>query len=252
MKTLFLLLVLAMSTCCFSQSLTASSLQAMCPGAMLYSTEQQSDLSSLLPPYNSLLYAKSFQCVVPVACSLCKVTLGFFENRIDSTLIGPKQRLFTVTLNGGVSDALDLFTLAGPQVPYLRTWIVLVYDGKLRLSFAATALNALISTVAAEDALVPGIQGPPGPTGPISVVLASPCSGTAICIFVDHEAPAGAIDGANTMFMLAVLPVLGSEHVYVNGLLQTPPEDYAIAGPFITFTQAPAMGSMVVVAYRAD
>lgn len=161
MKTIYLLIMLALSSiCCWSQSLTASSLTAMCPGAVLYSAAQQADLANLSPPYNSLLYAPTFPCNIPVTCTLCKVTLGFFENRMPPT-IGPKQRLFTVMFNGQVSDSLDLFSLVGSQKPYTRTWTVPVYDGFLHLSLRAQLLNALLSTVTVSDANTGGITGGP-------------------------------------------------------------------------------------------
>lgn len=145
-----LLLLFLCSVGLWGQAYDAPALAPFCNGIQ-YGAAQQADLAAVAPPYNTLVYAKSFTCIIPVSCSLCKVTLGFFENRLPP-LTGPKQRLFTVSFNGNTSDVLDLFTLAGAQTPYTRTWTVPVYDGKLRLVFSASVLNALVSTVTVSDA----------------------------------------------------------------------------------------------------
>ena len=54
--------------------------------------------------------------------------------------------------------------------------------------------------------------------------------------FVDKEIPSGSINGSNTAFTLANTPVVGSEHVYLNGVLQESGagNDYTISGTAIT------------------
>ena len=63
--------------------------------------------------------------------------------------------------------------------------------------------------------------------------------------FVSHEIPAGTVDGTNVVFTLAFTPVLGTEHVYKNGLLliSGAGNDYTMAGATITFAMAPKAGS---------
>ena len=70
--------------------------------------------------------------------------------------------------------------------------------------------------------------------------------------FVDRETPSGTIDGANTTFTLANTPVAGSEHVYLNGLLQEDGagNDYTISGDTITYLSAPQSGDTLRVSYR--
>ncbi len=70
--------------------------------------------------------------------------------------------------------------------------------------------------------------------------------------FVDKEIPAGAINGANTAFTLANSPVAGSEHVYLNGILQESGagNDYTISGANITMLTAPLTGEKLRVSYR--
>jgi hypothetical protein len=70
--------------------------------------------------------------------------------------------------------------------------------------------------------------------------------------FVDRETPSGSVNGSNTAFTLANTPVSGSEHVYLNGLLQEPGagNDYTISGSTITYLTAPQTGDKIRVSYR--
>lgn len=68
-----------------------------------------------------------------------------------------------------------------------------------------------------------------------------------------HETPVGLVDGFNADFVLAHLPLAGTEKVTRNGLLQEPGYDYTLAGSTITFTAPPLVGSRILVTYyRAD
>lgn len=70
--------------------------------------------------------------------------------------------------------------------------------------------------------------------------------------FVDREVVAFDFDGVDTTGVLANTPVVGSEHVYLNGILQEDggSADYTISGATITFNSAPLAGDFVVVSYR--
>lgn len=70
--------------------------------------------------------------------------------------------------------------------------------------------------------------------------------------FVDKEVPTGAINGANTSYTLANTPIAGSEHVYLNGVLQESGagNDYTISGANITMLTAPLTGEKIRVTYR--
>jgi hypothetical protein len=69
--------------------------------------------------------------------------------------------------------------------------------------------------------------------------------------FVTRETPTGSINGTNTSFVLANTPVVGSEEVYLNGILQEPGagNDYTISGSAITYLTAPVTGDKVRVSY---
>lgn len=64
--------------------------------------------------------------------------------------------------------------------------------------------------------------------------------------------PIGAVDGSNKVFILSLLPDPGSEHIYVNGLLQFIVLNYDISGQILTFSVAPPAGSKLKILYRKD
>lgn len=70
--------------------------------------------------------------------------------------------------------------------------------------------------------------------------------------FVDKEIPSGSINGSNTAFSLANTPTSGSEHLYLNGVLQESgaSNDYTISGSSITMLTAPLTGEKLRVSYR--
>jgi len=73
---------------------------------------------------------------------------------------------------------------------------------------------------------------------------------TIVRLFADKEQPYGAVDGTNISFALAHEPILGSEHVYLNGILQeSSGEDYSMNANVISFTTAPESGSRLRCTY---
>lgn len=70
--------------------------------------------------------------------------------------------------------------------------------------------------------------------------------------FVDKETPSGTINGSNVTFTLANSPVAGSEHIYLNGILQEvgAGNDYTISGLTITYLTAPLTGEKLKATYR--
>lgn len=88
--------------------------------------------------------------------------------------------------------------------------------------------------------------------GSISIAVNS-ATFIAAANYVVRESPTGTINGVNTIFTLAATPVAGSEHVYVNGILQNSGSgnDYTISGATITFLAGaiPQTGDVVRVSY---
>jgi hypothetical protein len=68
---------------------------------------------------------------------------------------------------------------------------------------------------------------------------------------VTRETPSGAVDGSNQAYTLAHSIVLGSEQVFLNGLLQEPGvgNDYTIASNVITMNAAPITNDRIRVTY---
>lgn len=56
-------------------------------------------------------------------------------------------------------------------------------------------------------------------------------------LFSNKEIPVGDIDGKNTTYTLSSEPILGSDHIYLNGvLIEDKDNDYSISGSLITFS----------------
>jgi len=68
---------------------------------------------------------------------------------------------------------------------------------------------------------------------------------------VSKEVPSGTKNGSNTAFVLSYVPTLGSEQVYLNGVLQNSGagNDYTILYDTITFTVAPVSTDVILVTY---
>lgn len=71
---------------------------------------------------------------------------------------------------------------------------------------------------------------------------------------VVREKPSGAVDGINKIYTLANIPLVDSEQVFLNGILQESggTGDYTIAGNSISFNTAPESGWSVFVNYATE
>jgi fiber protein len=70
--------------------------------------------------------------------------------------------------------------------------------------------------------------------------------------FVTRETPSGTMNGANTTFTLTYTPIVNTEQVFLNGLLQEPGagNDYTISGGIITMLTAPQGTDRLRVSYQ--
>jgi hypothetical protein len=75
-------------------------------------------------------------------------------------------------------------------------------------------------------------------------------AGGAAADFVDEEVPSGTINSANTIFILANTPIVGSVKVFLNGIRMKATVDYNISGATITFVTAPTTGDSLLSDYR--
>ena len=70
-------------------------------------------------------------------------------------------------------------------------------------------------------------------------------------IHIDKELPDESLDGVNATFLLNNNPIPGSEHVYLNGLLQDEVDDYSINYNTILFNEPPLSGMKIRCSYRS-
>lgn len=75
-----------------------------------------------------------------------------------------------------------------------------------------------------------------------------------IAKYIARETPTGAVNGSNVTFTLANTPVVGSEQVFLNGILQEPGSgnDYTISGATISYENAPVTGDRLRVTYLSQ
>lgn len=91
-------------------------------------------------------------------------------------------------------------------------------------------------------------------SGSITLAVTTGASGVVLASnFVVRETPTGTVNGTNATFTLAFTPLSGTEHVFVNGVLQNPGtgNDYTISGATITFLTGaiPQTNDVVRVSY---
>lgn len=141
-----------------------------------------------------------------------------------------------------------------------QTCRVLNYDGDS--DFFDGHDNMMIVAVSYEGTLVRiDLEEESGSFGPelqklveetaASAAGAASSGGGSSVTYADREVPTGSINGSNTNFTLAHTPDSGSEHVYLNGVLQNGSgNDYTLVGTTITFVSAPPSGSTLLVSYR--
>jgi len=76
-------------------------------------------------------------------------------------------------------------------------------------------------------------------------------AGATVASPIRNEVPTGTINGSNAVFNIANIPSGNTQEVYLNGVRQRPGGgfDYTISGTTITFTEAPPVGSHILVDY---
>jgi len=130
---------------------------------------------------------------------------------------------------------------------------VLTNNGSGTLTWGAAPLSTSLTSAHIFVGNASNVATDTALSGDVSITntgVTSIASGLAAHI-VTREVPSGTIDGTNTVFTLANTPVVGTECVFENGLLQQSGvgNDYTISGATITFTTAPDAGSRLLVNY---
>lgn len=140
-----------------------------------------------------------------------------------------------------LADNIQAWEMTGPAIQYPDWFEVPVrfinFSGPGVFAHNQKIAVMIVAEGAPGPVGPPGEQGPPGPPGPGAV-------------WVVREIPTGIIDGINATFTLINLPIVGSEQVFLNGLLQDSRSvDYGISGNVITFIMPPYAGDRVLVTY---
>ena len=140
--------------------------------------------------------------------------------------------IYTVNASGAPTRAADMDTWA--EVP--GAWVTVQVG-------TTNADTVWLSTADAGGTL-----------GTTAITFINPigAAGLSSSNFVDKEIPSGSINGSNVTFTIANTPTAGSEHVYLNGVLQESGagNDYTITGAVITYLTAPLTGEKLRVSYR--
>jgi hypothetical protein len=66
--------------------------------------------------------------------------------------------------------------------------------------------------------------------------------------FIFNEVPSGTVDGVNTVFLLAQVPISGAITLSVNGAVQDP-ATFSLSSNEITFGTAPPSGAIILATY---
>jgi hypothetical protein len=171
------------------------------------------------------------------------VTVNMNGGSLLQTMAASSFAVFTLLNNGTAAGTWDAAYSSGGGSGTVTTVSVVSANG-----FAGTVANAGTTPAITLSTSVTGIVKGNG------TILAAAVAGTdymAPADFVIRETPAGSINGVNTAFTLANTPLVGTEQIFLNGLLLEPGagNDYTISGTAITMLQIPATGDRLKACY---
>ena len=176
-----------------------------------------------------------------------------------------------VTLANPATAIFDGVTLVSGELLLLKNQTATAENGLYTFNGSASALTRVASmdiwlevsgaTIVVEEGTVnadtmwlctANTGGTLGTTPIAFTQIPTNSGGLTAANFVDKEIPSGSINGANVTFTLANTPIAGSEHIYLNGVLQESGSgnDYTITGATITYLSAPLTGEKLRASYR--
>lgn len=163
------------------------------------------------------------------------------EGSVNLYFTAARAQAAVTTITGNAGTATKLATA--------RT-ISLSGDASGSTSFDGSA-NVSIATTLANSGVVAGTYNSVTVNAKGIVTAASNVAAMSAANFVTRETPTGAVNGTNVTFTLANAPVVGTEHVYINGLLMEPGagNDYTISGSTITTLFTLQTGDKIRVSY---
>jgi hypothetical protein len=196
----------------------------------------------VLPDATTLVIGQQY---VIINRSSGNVTVNANGGGLIQTMVGGSFLTVTVTAVGTAAGTWDAAYTAAGGSGSVTTVSVATANG-----FQGTVANASTTpAITMQTSLAAGIIRSNG-----SNALALATAGTdylAPSNVVTRETPGGTVNGSTTAFTLANTPIAGTEHVYLNGILQEPGagNDYTISGVTITYLTAPLTGDKLRVSY---
>jgi hypothetical protein len=172
------------------------------------------------------------------------VTVNMNGGSLLQTLAASSFAIFTLINNGTAPGVWDAIYSSGGGSGTVTTVSVVSANG-----LAGTVANAGTTPAITLSTSVTGMLKGNG------TAISAAVAGTdymAASDFVTRETPGGLMNGANTTFTLANTPILNTESVFLNGLLQEPGagNDYTISGATITMLAAPQSTDRLRVNYQ--
>ncbi len=82
---------------------------------------------------------------------------------------------------------------------------------------------------------------------PITIV--NNYGGTSNQVFITNEILTGVSDSLNKIFFILTSPIVNTEMIFINGVLQVRGSDYQINGNQLTFTLAPYSTDVLTTSY---
>lgn len=177
--------------------------------------------------------------------STASVTVNANGGGLIQTMAANSQTVVTAVTTGVAAGTWDsAYSAVAGGVGTVTTVSVATANG-----FAGTVATASSTPVITVSTSITGLLKGNG------TAVSAAVAGTDYLVttnFVDKEIPTGLINSSNTTYTLANTPVAGSEHVYLNGILQESGagNDYTIATATITYLTAPVTGDKIRVTYR--
>jgi hypothetical protein len=171
------------------------------------------------------------------------VTVNMNGGGLLQTLAASSFAIFTLMNNGTAAGTWDAIYSSGGGSGTVTTVSVVSANG-----LAGTVANAGTTPAITLSTTVTGVLKGNG-TAISAAVAGTDYMGPAD--FVVRETPTGLVNGANTTFTLANTPLVNTEQVFLNGILQEPGagNDYTISGLTITYLAAPVTGDRLRVSY---
>jgi hypothetical protein len=165
------------------------------------------------------------------------------NNQLTIIPAGGRQ-LYQLSNNSTSSGIWNVYTLAPENVswgsnelelPFLSASQLVATDGDRKIQTLSTGEYPSLEEISYVKGVTSSIQDQINALSPSTYAV---------------ETPSGDIDSTNTIFTLANTPLLNTQSLYVNGLYQSIPDDYALSGDTVTFVAAPQVGDRLKITYQ--